>query len=701
MNPLFLLQKLIRFTRSEYFTDALRITISVVLPVLVLNRLGFTHAATIVGLGALNVGLTETAGTAADKRISLLISIPLSFIVSFMVAYSWPNFMLFTVVFAVIVFICSMLTVYGVRFSVLGISLIGLAIFTWGLKPVDSLSFALYIMGGAVWYYAVNYLYITLWPLRSLKHAIAECLAATAEFLEAKAPFYDVNVPLDISYRKLLALHVRINDKQELVRNLLIRDEKAMQASNSKGQELLKITECAIDLYDQITAIHYDYEFVRENFRINGVLELVKNVIKLQSHELYAVGDALQTNKRAVTKTNYRTNLQLYLDRLQYITDREDDKHVPMLIKLKHNIERIDDYINEIKTGLFKENVDIEYAHFVSVQDLSFASITKNLNLESPVFRFALRFTTSSIFGLVVSHLLNWGEYNYWVLLTILVIMRPSFYITQKRNKQRLLGSLAGIVIGFSILLLVKQQDVLGTIAVIFLVGFLTFLRTQYLVAVVFISAMIVIYLNIYTGGNGTIVIERIYDTLLGCLIAFAGAYLFPVWENKRLGFYIKQVLQANINYLEKLIDATRNVPLDVTSYKLARKSVYTSLAGLANAFAGMQGEPGYRKEQGAGVHRFQILNMKLSSMITSLFSVFRLPDTTINIDAQVKQIQASITLLQHKLQREADLLNWPFTQHADTVQKQHHNMSDDQDGGALLLQLAQEIDQCNVPDLK
>jgi len=642
--------RLKRFFLSEYFTDAFRITVSVLSPVFVLFSLGYPEAAITAGLGALNIGVTESAGTAADKKISQLISVPLLFLISLIVASVWPYPLLLAMVFSAVVFCCSMLTAYGVRFSILGISLIGQAIFSWGLKPADALEFSFCVLGGGVWYYLINYLYIRLWPLRSLKHAIAECLTSTAEFLSAKALFYDTDAPLELSYKKLLSLHIRINDKQELVRNLLIRDRQAMSPENGEGRKLIRIASWAIDLYDQITAIHYDYASVREHFQVSGVLDLVNKIIKLQVRELQIISDALQTNRRPRIN-KYLKETRLLEDRLQYIIDRESSSNAIMLIRLKHNIRQIDDYIKAIKTGMGESDVQVQYAHFVSVQDFSFAPVKNNLSFKSPVFRFALRLTTACMFGFGLSYLFNLGTYNYWIVLTILMVIRPSFNITQKRNKQRLIGSLTGIVAGFGILLLFQRVDVQISFAVISLVGFLAFLRTNYLTAVAFITAMVVLCFNVYSGQDSSIILERIYDTLLGCVIAFAAAYLFPVWEGKRLGFHIKQVLESNIRYLEKLYDEATGTPSDVTAYKLSRKSVYTSLASLSSAFASMQSEPRRSFEKEKGVYHFQVLNLKLSSMITSLFSVFRVKDDMLhNTKKEIIQIQVTLDMLRNSL---------------------------------------------------
>lgn len=682
--------RLKRFFLSEYFTDAFRIALSVLTPVAVLFSLGYPEAAITAGLGALNIGVTESAGTAADKKISLLISVPLLFLISLIVASVWPYPLLLAVVFSAVVFCCSMLTVYGLRYSILGISLIGQAIFSWGLKPADGLEFSLWVLAGSVWYYFMSYLYIRLWPLRSLKHAIAECLTSTSEFLSAKALFYDTDVPLDLSYKKLLSLHIRINDKQELVRNLLIRDRQAMSPDNNEGQRLIRIASWAIDLYDQITAIHYDYAFVREHFQVSGVLELVNKIIKLQVKELQVIGGSLQTNRRPRIN-KYLKETKLLEDRLQYIIDRESGSNAVLLSRLKDNIRQIDGYIKAIKTGAGTGDAQVQYAHFVSVQDFSFAPVKSNLSLKSPVFRFALRLTIACMVGFGLSYVFKLGTYNYWIVLTILMVIRPSFNITQKRNKQRLIGSLTGLVGGFAILLLF-QAEVQISFAVIFLVSFLAFLRTNYLVAAAFITAMVVLSFNVYTGQDTSIILERMYDTLLGCVIAFAAAYLLPVWEGKRLDFHIKQVLESNIRYLERLYDEATGTPSDITAYKLSRKSVYTSLASLSSVFASMQSEPRRSIEKESGIYHFQVLNLKLSSMITSLFSVFRVKDHMLhNPREEMLQIEMTLAML------KKSLLNMSNHPSAESNEPSSLSLADvDIQAEAIpLLNLATEIKEC------
>src|SRR5690606_41853266 len=51
--------------------------------------------------------------------------------------------------------------------------------------------------------------------------------------------------------------------------------------------------------------------------------------------------------------------------------------------------------------------------------------------------------------------------HSYWILLTIIVILKPTFSLTRKRNFQRLIGTIAGALFGVLILFLFKDRTML------------------------------------------------------------------------------------------------------------------------------------------------------------------------------------------------------------------------------------------------
>jgi len=113
---------------------------------------------------------------------------------------------------------------------------------------------------------------------------------------------------------------------------------------------------------------------------------------------------------------------------------------------------------------------------------------------------------------------------------------------------------------------------------------------------------------------------ERILDTVIGCCIAFlAGYLLFPSWESSQLKKYMKNMLLANGQYLQKLLEGLTGQPISLLEYKLARKNVYVSSANLTAAFQRMLSEPKSKQKNERELHQFVVLNHILFSNISTL----------------------------------------------------------------------------------
>ncbi|MCH5682915.1 FUSC family protein [Niabella sp. W65] len=98
------------------------------------------------------------------------------------------------------------------------------------------------------------------------------------------------------------------------------------------------------------------------------------------------------------------------------------------------------------------------YEHFVTKTDLDIEILKENFSLKSNSFRHAIRVTLACILGYGVANLLEL-QYSYWVLLTIIVILKPTYSVTRQRNYQRLIGTFVGAVGGLALLYLIPTQN--------------------------------------------------------------------------------------------------------------------------------------------------------------------------------------------------------------------------------------------------
>jgi len=615
----------IRFFKSEYFLDALRVTLSIIIPFAVFYELINPPAAITVGVGALLISLTDSPGTFNDKIVMSVSSLCTFFLVSLVTALLINNIILSALLIIVLCIVFSLFTAFGKRYGLLGTMGLIIMTFVQGLKPADPLSFGFYIAVGGISYYLVSLIQTRLWPLSSVRHALGECILSTADYMKAKADFYRPETNLEECYLKIIKLHNKVSEKQEQLRDLLLRNRQLMRKDHEQGQRFLLVSVQVIDLYELISAIHYDYENLRQNLKDSGLLEAIANMIDSLASNLRSPGLALSAKSRVKAADSAVDQIALLKEQISEFLNVRGPGYSSILMKLSDNIDDIYAGLRQVITTLTSKFEAIEfpsdlpaYKLFTSAEGVNLEAVKSHLTFKSPIFRFALRLSLACIVAFSFT-LLPVGLYSYWILLTVIVIIKPSFGHSKKRNIQRLKGTLGGVIIGILLLAIVGNVAVQLILAALFLLGYFVYLRLNYTLSVMFLTPMVIICLSIYND-NSSIVTQRVFDTLIGCGIAFAASYLFPSWEVKRHSMYMSDVIKANLRYLRILHDQAEGIPANITSFKLARKDVYTKLAVLSSGVQNMLLEPRHAQGEVKHLYRFEILSHQLSSIIASFF---------------------------------------------------------------------------------
>ncbi|MGZ5190869.1 MAG: FUSC family protein, partial [Flavisolibacter sp.] len=262
----------------------------------------------------------------------------------------------------------------------------------------------------------------------------------------------------------------------------------------------------------------------------------------------------------------------------------------------------------------------LDHSHFVSHQTLDLKVLWDNINLESSVFRHSIRVSISCIVGYIIVNTISYGNYNYWILLTIAFILKPEFSLTKSRNIQRLIGTLIGGAIGVTILIFIPNKSIQFIFLVLFMIGNYSFMRINYLIMVICVTPFVLILFNFLGEGFIELATERILDTVIGCAIAISASYfLFPKWESEHLKVYLANMLKANAAYLEKIVEGLSGKTISELDYKLVRKEVYVSSANLAATFQRMLSEPKSKQSDTKKVHQFVVLNHILFSNMATV----------------------------------------------------------------------------------
>ena len=655
------------FFSGQNFSDGVRVAVAILLPAVLLAQLGHFEQGITMATGAVCLSVTDTPGPVAHRRNGMLAALGLVFGTALLTGAVASNMWLLGLEIAVLSFLLTMLLVWGARAGAVGTAALLNAVLVLAHPPTlgQLLPHAALLLAGGLWYAALALLVYQVLPYRPAQQALGECVHALARFLELKAKFYQSETVLADDYRQLVAQQVVVNEKQEAARDFLFRTRQIVNESTSQGRRLVLTFVETVDLYERISAGHYDYAAVRETFGSTGILPDFAVLIRHVATELDHLGVAIQANH---PYGGVGPELSAEWERLQArISALDDDPATAantrvlkkILVNLRDIIRRVGNirrYFDESQPAVPAPSRAADHARFVAHQEIELHALGQNLTMKSAVFRHALRMTIACTVAFVVGENIWRGEHNYWVLMTVSIMLKPGFSLTRQRNTERIVGTLVGGALGALVLWLLPWPEVRFGVLVVFMVVAYSFQRTVYLVTVVFLTAYLLILFSFLGLSYLGVAEERIVDTLMGCAIAFAAGYfLFPRWESDQLTDYMAAALRANLVYLRQLADRLAGRPLPPNEYRLLRKNVYVSGANLAAAFQRMLTEPKSKQYRPTETHEFVVLNHILSSNIASLTGTLReaapavpafAPDSRRALTSALAALQKSLLLI-------------------------------------------------------
>ncbi|MGV3503799.1 MAG: FUSC family membrane protein [Adhaeribacter sp.] len=646
------------FLFSEYLSDGLRITLGVLLPSLLFAWLGQLEIGLTLSLGALCVSITDIPGPVLHKRNGMLLCNLAIFLVALATGFARLHPVLLGGQVLALSFFFSLLAIYGSRASFLGTAglLVMILMTDKELEPAQVPAFAALVLGGGLWYTVLSLSFFYIRPYRPTQQALGECIHATAGFLRLKAAFYRAETDLDQDYQKLLAQQILVSEKQDAVRELLFKSRHIGKESSSTGRVLTLTFADLVDLYERTTAIHYDYAALREKFGPTGILADIARMIERLADVLDNIGFAIQANLPYKHLVNLQGELEGLKVRISLVKGSNSLVLGKILINIRNLSERINNILSYFDTqpsGAYRSTSHLEISRFVTRQDYSLKRLKDNLSFSSSIFKHALRVSIVMLLGYVVARLLSNGEHSYWVLLTIMVILKPGFSISKQRNYHRILGTLIGGLIGILILAFIPNTTVQFLFLLFFMTGTYSFQRYNYAVSVIFMTPFILLLFKFMGLGGLNLAQERIVDTLIGSAIAFLASYLlFPSWESEQVQGHMQAMLRANLHYLQKLAQGLSGRAVPVSEYKLARKEVYVSAANLSAAFQRMVSEPRKTQKNRKEIQKFLVLNHLLSSYIATVAATQLGRETAAPAAGSLRPLRRALATLHESLKK-------------------------------------------------
>ena len=618
-------QDIQRFLYGQHFADGLRMAVLILFPSLVFSYFGYFDIGLTMSIGAMCVSISDTPGPAYHKRNAMIISCAFIFLISLLTGFLRMNVYVMGASLTFLAFFFAMFTMYGARAGLLGTAILLLLVLQMDkeLEPLKILQNCLFLTGGGLWYSAVSILILQLFPLRSAQRALGECIRETAEYLSLRGLLYNTNVPLDEVYTRLIAQQVILSDKQNEVRELLFKNPKIVNQSTRKARAMVLTFDEVVDLYEKISASHIDYQAIREQYAHTEVLQTIGITISRVAEVLDSTGAAIQYNIRPKVRPDISIAMNALADA---VTCTVDDERRPMLDGLLTNIQNmyrvvtdLQHYFTEDYPILKSDNKTLEHTRFVTHQDLDLKLFRYNLSFDSLTFRHAIRMALACLTGFILSKLVLHGQHTYWLLITIIFVLKPAFSLTRERNRQRIWGTVIGGIIGVAVLVFINNTNVLFALMFTFMLITYSFQRHKYMIAVIFMTPYILILFHFMHVGLVEVAEERVLDTIVGSIIALIAGYLIlPDWESEQIRGIMSRTLHANYRYLQSIRDSLAGIAVPVTEYKLIRKDVYVSTSNLSAAIQRMKSEPSRTRKNTKEIQKFSILNHLLTSGIAA-----------------------------------------------------------------------------------
>jgi Fusaric acid resistance protein-like len=140
-------------------------------------------------------------------------------------------------------------------------------------------------------------------------------------------------------------------------------------------------------------------------------------------------------------------------------------------------------------------------------------------------FRFAACYAAVAVLAVAATQTLGLQR-GFWITITALFVMRPDGIESVKLMTQRLIGTVAGVGAAALVVQLAHAHWALAGWVLVFGLFAPLGIKRNYALGVGLVTAMAMVLLDLSplsAGGEGRLLWIRVADTLIGCLLAFAG----------------------------------------------------------------------------------------------------------------------------------------------------------------------------------
>lgn len=623
---------LLSFKSNSILIYCLQIFIVLTGTTLGLYFLGYDHLIVPITLGAIATALTDFDDRLTIRLRNLGFVCILFFSVSSILEFLAPYKLFFLIYLSLSSAAFILMGALGQRYATISFGTVLLSIYTmFGLGEYNEwYQQPSYFVMGTLWYGFTSILFYLLKPTQAVQENLSQSFNALAQLLMTKARLFDPDntdnverLLYDLSLQNSAVVQTLNTAKASLLTRL-----KASRA-NKNTIYWLNLYFLAQDIHEQVTSNYLHYENIHKNFSRTDLIYRIQKNVRLQAINCQKLSENILKRQVFQTHSENSTVLEnLELSMKAWIQQNPHNIEVKNLLLVLKNLKNVQEqFINlSIEQDSYQQsysqhhdNLNLLDDDIQGIQDL-WLKIKQHLTPKSALFRHAVRIAFVFAVGYSIS-LLPFAKNGYWILLTSLFVCQISYFATKSRLKLRTLGTILGVILGIPLLYFVPSVEGQLVLTIICGVYFFYLRSKKYAMATLMATLMVLLIFNL-KGAGYAIILPRIIDTILGCLIAFfAVSFIWPDWNFRNISNNILKSTQATLDYFDAIVEQYQQGKNNSIDYRKARRSAHNAQIELSTMISSLSTEPNPKQDLIHHAFRYLVYSHSQLSYVSALGS--------------------------------------------------------------------------------
>ena len=576
-------------------------------------------------LGITASALAETDDSWQGRLNALLVTLVCFSASALSVELLFPYPWLLVIALALASFALTMLGALGERYGAIASATLILAVYTMiGVDQRGGEVTDFWLVAGAAWYGLLSVLWQALFSNQPVQQSLARLFWELGLYLKLKSALFEPVRKLDVEAGRLEL--ARQNGRVVAALNTakeIILHRVGNSRPGSKISRYLKLYFLAQDIHERASSSHYPYNALADAFFHSDVMFRCQRLLRQQGVACQRLSESIKLRQPFVYDDSFAEalgDLHASLEHLRIQSNPAWRGLLRSLRALAANLGTLDRLLSDASNPDALADATDSSLLDRSPRNLKdvWSRLRQHLTPTSLIFRHALRLPLALSIGFGMVHWIHPSQ-GYWIILTTLFVCQPSYGATRRKFSQRIIGTAIGLAVGWALFDLFPNPIIQSLFAVVAGVVFFTNRTTRYTLSTAAITLMVLFCFNQVGDGYG-LFLPRLFDTLVGSVIAAAAVFLFlPDWQGRRLNQALANTLICNSQYLRQILQQYAQGKSDDLAYRLARRNAHNADAALSTTLANMLMEPGhFRKDADMGF-RFLVLSHTLLSYLSGL----------------------------------------------------------------------------------